>query len=843
MIKELTHPPQGAQSNNIIPLTLKGVRATLTAGALAVTMSLPALAQTTDYSDQTLDHGISVIGEGNSITGDNLTINGSELIDASSRNEGIYIGAGSSGSFGGDKLVVKFTTDDDAHEFAGIQVNGQVTGNALGIFNADETIIDVSGPGNSGKWGFGLLVNGAGVDTAAAHFTGGSVSVKTTTEKYTSQSVTVKSNALLDFSNSGDVTIEAYSPFGITVVDAQGTLQFNNAGNVSLIGAILPGDKTAQTNVVGIQGWDAQWSVTDQVKAFRIELSGAGVDNDGTSYSTGTKGIDLGGLNGSFDVQSEQFVIQMDIAEDVADDSPGDHTAEEAYGINIESSASITVGSSTQTKIVINEGLGTAYGINVETGAQATLEGNTTIETHGKEASIALQATGSDSTVTIAGANNHFTGDVIAQTNAAIALQSGRTVVDGQISADDSSTLSLTEAELELASGSTLTAAGTLRSANGRILLNDAAEGTVSIAALANDASLEVAATGALNDVLGGDIAAFQRAISIADGAENTDLVMQEGLVAGEVTGSLNADGTLDAGSVHTKVNSVMQANLEMASALPLAMTRILNSDLRKRMGNLRSSEGTQGAWARFDGGSLDGTVETDFQTIQAGYDVKPANGNMRVGAALSYTNGDNDAARSSADLEAFSVAGYGTWFADNGLYADVVARLASVKNDIDVGADNGDLKNLVVGLSAETGMRFDLGSQIYVEPQIEAAYTHIDSDEFSIGAANYDLDATNSLTGRIGFISGLTCPHDAGEVYLRASVVHEFLGDAAISGRTTGSTGRYETDGSDTWVEFGLGAQFNMNTTSYVWADIERTEGAAMDEDWRATVGVRYGW
>lgn len=821
----------------------KVVRTAISSAVLALSLSLSATAATTDYSNQTLDHGISVIGEGNSITGDNLTINGSSYVDASQRNEGIYIGAGSSGTFGGDKLIVKFTTDDGAHEFAGIQVNGQTTGNALGFFDADETIIDVSGPGNSGKWSFGLLVNGAGSDTAEAHFTGGSVAVKTSAEKYTSQSVTVKSNALLDFSNSGDVMIEAYSPFGVTVVDAYGTLQFNNDGNVSLIGEIIPGDTTGETNVVGIQGTDAHWSVTDRVKVFRIELSGAGVDNDGTSYSTGTKGIELAGWNGSFGVQSEQFVIQMDIAEDIVDDSPGDHTAEEAYGINIHSSASMTIGSNTQTKIVINEGLGTAYGINVDSAASLVLNGDTTIETHGKKASIALQATGTDSTVTIAGSNNHFVGEVIAQTNAAIALQSGRTVVDGKITADESSTFSLTEAELELAHGSTLSATGTLSSANSRILLNDATEGTVSIAKLANDASLEVAATGTLNDVLGGDIAAFQKAIWIADGAENTALVMEEGLVAGEVTGSLNADGTLDTGSVHTKVNSVMQANLEMASALPLAMTRILNSDLRKRMGNLRNSEGAQGAWARFDGGNLDGSLETDFQTIQAGYDVKPGGGNARVGMAFSYTNGDSDAARSSADLEGFSLAGYGTWFADNGLYADVVARFASIKNDIDVGSDNGDLKNLAMGLSAEAGMRFDLGHQIYLEPQIEAAYTHIDSDEFSISAADYDLDATNSLTGRIGFISGLTCPHDAGEVYLRASVVHEFLGDAAISGRTTGSTGKYETDGSDTWVEFGLGAQFNLSTTSYVWADIERTEGAAMDEDWRATVGVRYGW
>ena len=52
-----------------------------------------------------------------------------------------------------------------------------------------------------------------------------------------------------------------------------------------------------------------------------------------------------------------------------------------------------------------------------------------------------------------------------------------------------------------------------------------------------------------------------------------------------------------------------------------------------------------------------------------------------------------------------------------------------------------------------------------------------------------------------------------------------------------------HEIDVEDTWVEFGLGANFNINHSTYVYADIERTEGAAIDEDWRANVGVRYSF
>ena len=52
-----------------------------------------------------------------------------------------------------------------------------------------------------------------------------------------------------------------------------------------------------------------------------------------------------------------------------------------------------------------------------------------------------------------------------------------------------------------------------------------------------------------------------------------------------------------------------------------------------------------------------------------------------------------------------------------------------------------------------------------------------------------------------------------------------------------------YEQDFGDTWFEYGLGGHFQITNSSYVYADIERTAGGEVDEDWRANVGVRYMW
>ena len=85
-----------------------------------------------------------------------------------------------------------------------------------------------------------------------------------------------------------------------------------------------------------------------------------------------------------------------------------------------------------------------------------------------------------------------------------------------------------------------------------------------------------------------------------------------------------------------------------------------------------------------------------------------------------------------------------------------------------------------------------------------------------------------------------MKCPNQKGEVYVRLSLAHEFLGDATITG---GNSARQEHDGEDTWLEYGIGANINLTKSTYVWLDLERTADAMIEEDWRGTVGVRYSF
>ena len=293
---------------------------------------------------------------------------------------------------------------------------------------------------------------------------------------------------------------------------------------------------------------------------------------------------------------------------------------------------------------------------------------------------------------------------------------------------------------------------------------------------------------------------------------------------------------------VVAEASSLMKDSLALASAGTLSLNRILMNDVRKRLGDIRVAGDMDGAWARYDGGKLSGDdgLENKFHTIQLGYDMALSNG-PRVGMAASYTKGDTEYKRGDADMNAYSLAAYSVWMADNGMFADVIARVAKAENDMKVdGSRKGSLDSMAYSVSGEFGWRFDLTDMVYVEPQVEATYTYIDSDSMKLGSSRFDFDNVDSLMGRAGFAAGFKCPADKGDVYVRVSAVHEFLGDAAI----TGGNGKvFEVDGKDTWVEYGIGANFNVNKNTYVYADLERTSGATLDEDWRANVGVRYNF
>ena len=323
---------------------------------------------------------------------------------------------------------------------------------------------------------------------------------------------------------------------------------------------------------------------------------------------------------------------------------------------------------------------------------------------------------------------------------------------------------------------------------------------------------------------------------------------------ANDMTGRVEA--LYDAkGNKISQTEEVNETNrtLTAVANLPVVAWRAELNDLYKRMGDLRATPYKSGAWVRYNGGKLkwsDGDLENDFHMIQVGIDTMPTENNIRFGTAFSYTKGDADFDGGSADLDTYSLALYGTWLGDKGQYVDVIGRVASIKNDASARsltgqgkAYDGKMDNTGLSLSAEAGWRFALPYNLFIEPQVEATYSYIDSDSFRYGDRKYELQSTDSFIARAGFMAGIQCPDNKGNVYVRASVVHDFLGETDVKVSNAHMSRTVSNDFGGTWGEFGIGANVSVSDSTYVYADVEHTTGGEIEEPWRVNFGVRYNF
>lgn len=361
-----------------------------------------------------------------------------------------------------------------------------------------------------------------------------------------------------------------------------------------------------------------------------------------------------------------------------------------------------------------------------------------------------------------------------------------------------------------------------------------------------------ITGSGSVNDDVAGDLNELASMVTVGgtSGAEvlkNTDLKLESGDVFGETTGTINKEGKLE--DVKTSVNMNNVRIAEFAMRTPMQVARIESNDLRKRLGDIRSSEGATGVWARYDGGRFSGgEFENKFNKVQVGADTALAAYGSRLGLSFSYTQGDADMSGMSgisADTDAYSLAAYGMWFGEAGQFADVIGRVGTVDTDLATRTYKTNYDQLMLSLSGEFGWRFDLTDTFYAEPSAELTYTRVDGETFKANSNTLGIDDYDSMVGRIGATAGLNCSQGRGGVYARFGVAHEFMGDGRFTAVNAAGTAAdpIEVDGKDTWVEYAVGANFNITKQTYVWADLERTSGAEVDEDWRATIGVRHAF
>ena len=275
------------------------------------------------------------------------------------------------------------------------------------------------------------------------------------------------------------------------------------------------------------------------------------------------------------------------------------------------------------------------------------------------------------------------------------------------------------------------------------------------------------------------------------------------------------------------------------------------NDTLVKRLGELRWSKDSDGAWGRVINRKLarSGTQAFDvsMNTLQLGYDRKiPFSfGDIFVGGAVEHSRGTEKYDDGDGSVYMTDGALYGTFVGRSGDYVDVVTKAGRLFTHYssDLG-DGGDFENWGFSASAEYGHRFDLGWSWSVEPQAQIRYSYLWGDDYTTdnGAKIYQ-DDTDSLVGRLGLLVAKefgTGTENPVRIYAKGSVLHEFLGDRDETLYQDVAM-HDSTDLAGTWYSAGVGANVGLSENCSLYVDAERDFGTDIKVQYRIQGGFRF--
>ena len=265
------------------------------------------------------------------------------------------------------------------------------------------------------------------------------------------------------------------------------------------------------------------------------------------------------------------------------------------------------------------------------------------------------------------------------------------------------------------------------------------------------------------------------------------------------------------------------------------------------------NGEEEQGLWVRLrhDRIGQSGDFRSMNTMYEVGYDVKQPtdNGEHRIGMAIDYMRGSTtyDDIMGKGETKRYGLWLYDTWLGEKGHYVDYVAKWGHLSNDFDITAKttgekiNGDYSNNVFSVSAEYGKKNDMGNNWYFEPQAQLQLARVTgADYVTTQGSKVNVDGINSLIGRAGFRIGRDMDENS-TVYLKADLLHEFMGDQTVTAADATGTLREEFENKGTWYDVGFGFATKMSKNSYAFMDFEKSFGNDNDETYQINAGMQW--
>lgn len=365
----------------------------------------------------------------------------------------------------------------------------------------------------------------------------------------------------------------------------------------------------------------------------------------------------------------------------------------------------------------------------------------------------------------------------------------------------------------------------------------------------AEDVSASVTIAGALADEMGMD-AVIKAYNDRKNYAGNGKVTFSGGLIGDDLIGRNDENGVFvqESSRKNTQLVSIGEG-----TAITMMQWRADADDMAQRMGDLRSGDGTAGAWVRTFGGKAEaGHVDNKYYGIQAGVDALIGSGGTKqfAGGALSYATGDADFANGTGENYIGTLTGYSTWLFENGAYIDVTAKWGKLHNEFDLAVDtrklSGRYNTQALALTVESGHRFPLSRLTYVEPQVAFTASHIFGEDYGASeGVTVEQDSINSYVARVGLQAGVNCPNNMGAFFVRASYLYDLDGETSTTARMANAkdANRFDQDFGGGWYEFGLGMNVNFMKNLYGYADFEYVTGGEIKTPYRWNAGVRYAF
>ena len=328
------------------------------------------------------------------------------------------------------------------------------------------------------------------------------------------------------------------------------------------------------------------------------------------------------------------------------------------------------------------------------------------------------------------------------------------------------------------------------------------------------------------------------------DSAAKFDVQVNEGLLIGQMQADTinHIDGNTIA-NVKIAQSTTVDAISHMQSAAALSW-RQEDATLSKRLGDLRQGDGDQGFWVRLNRGEFKyDNAKNQNNFFQMGYDK--AGGDWHYGAAISRNSGKTTYGDATAKNRSLALTLYGTWLGDKGHYADIVLKEGRLSNDYDISAPigftHGQYKTWGSSISAEYGREIAMGDKAYFTPQAQLSWLRIAGKDYTTAnGIAISQDSQSSTIGRLGFELGSRLG-DNGNVYAKASVLHDFGGSSDTRLSYNGVSTTYSNDLGDTWYEAGIGFNLKTKDNSYLYADVSKAFGGDYKTPWQWNVGMRW--